>query len=107
MSTYNIIASTDECTVVSEYIPVKKRSDAYQSEAALEEQFIKDLQSQGYEYLKIDSEDALISNLRKQLEKLNDYRFTDSEWKRFFSTSISSSNDSITEKTRKIQKDHV
>ena len=107
MSTYNIIASTDECTVVSEYIPVKKRSDAYQSEAALEEQFIKDLQSQGYEYLKIDSEDALISNLREQLEKLNSYRFTDSEWKRFFSTSISSSNDSITEKTRKIQKDHV
>ena len=107
MSTYNIIASTDECTVVSEYTPVKKRSDAYQSEAALEEQFIKDLQSQGYEYITIEDEGALISNLRRQLEKLNSYQFSDNEWKRFFSTCISSSNDSIVEKTKRIQKDHV
>ncbi|MBE6521670.1 MAG: type I restriction endonuclease subunit R [Thermoplasmata archaeon] len=107
MSTYNIIASTDECTVVSEYTPVKKRSDAYQSEAALEEQFIKDLQSQGYEYIRINSEDDLKNNLRKQLEKLNGYAFSEDEWKRFFSTCISSSNDSIEEKTRRIQKDHV
>lgn len=107
MSTYNIIASTDECTVVSEYTPVKKRSDAYQSEAALEEQFIRDLQSQGYDYITIQSEEDLKNNLRRQLEKLNNYDFSDDEWNRFFSTCIASSNDSITEKTRRIQKDHV
>ena len=107
MSTYNIIASTDECTVVSEYTPVKKRSDEYQSEAALEKQFIEDLQSQGYEYLFIETEDALKSNLRRQLEKLNNYTFSDSEWSRFFDTCISSSNDSIVEKTRRIQNDHI
>ena len=107
MSIYNIIASTDECTVVSEYTPVKKRSDAYQSEAALEKQFIEDLQSQGYEYIKINNESELKNNLRKQLENLNNYQFSDNEWSRFFNTCISSSNDSIIEKTLRIQKDHV
>jgi len=107
MTSYNIIASTDESTVVSEYESIKKRSDAYQSEAALEEQFIKDLQSQGYEYISVKDDVALQSNLRLQLEKLNDYHFSDSEWNRFFYQCISSNNDSIEEKTRRIQKDHV
>ncbi|MBR4226602.1 MAG: type I restriction endonuclease subunit R [Candidatus Methanomethylophilaceae archaeon] len=107
MSTYNVVAATDEFTVVSEYVPVKKRSDAYQSEAALEEQFIKDLESQGYEYILIDSEEALKANLRRQLERLNGITFTDQEWERFFGTFICSANEGIVEKTRRIQKDHV
>lgn len=107
MSTYNIIASTDECTVVTEYTSTTKRSEAYQTEAALEGEFIKQIQSQGYDYINIDNEDALISNLRIQLEKLNDYHFSDEEWKRFFNEILASSNDGIVEKTRKIQQDHV
>ena len=106
-STYNIIASTDEYTVVTEYTSTTKRSEAYQTEAALEEEFIKQIQSQGYDYINIDNEDALISNLRIQLEKLNDYHFSDGEWKRFFNEILASSNDGIVEKTRKIQQDHV
>ena len=102
MSTYNIIASTDECTVVTEYTSTTKRSEAYQTEAALEGEFIKQIQSQGYDYINIDNEDALISNLRIQLEKLNDYHFSDGEWKRFFNEILASSNDGIVEKTRKI-----
>ena len=39
MSTYNIVLSTNESTVVTEYEPQAKRSDAYQSEAALEAGF--------------------------------------------------------------------
>ena len=107
MSTYNIIASTDECTVVTEYTSTTKRSEAYQTEAALEGEFIKQIQSQGYDYINIDNEDALISNLRIQLEKLNNYHFSDEEWKRFFNEILASSNDGIVEKTRKIQQDHV
>lgn len=73
MSEYNVVMSTAESTVVTEYEPQQTRSDAYQSEAALENAFIKMLTEQGYQYLKIDSPSALIDNLRHQLEKLNNY----------------------------------
>ena len=104
MSQFNIIASTDESTVVSEYQPQLTRSDAYQSEAALESAFIKMLTRQGYEYLNnITSSTALIHNLRLQLEKLNNYKFSDREWKSFFEENISNANLDIAEKTRIIQ----
>ena len=50
MSIYNIVASTDEATVVSEYIPDKSaRSEKYQSEADLEREFIRQLEAHGFE----------------------------------------------------------
>ena len=107
MAEYNIIMSTNEATVVSEYEPQQTRSDAYQSEAALESAFIKMLTEQGYTYLQIHSSDELIKNLRLQLEQLNGYTFTDNEWQRFFSQNIANNNESIVEKTRKIQEDSV
>ena len=107
MSEYNIIVSTAEATVVSEYEPQKTRSDAYQSEADLEKAFIKQLTEQGYTYLHIHNSDELVNNLRLQLEKLNDYQFSDDEWKRFFSQNLANGNDGIVEKTRLIQEDNV
>ena len=107
MSYFNIVAETNENTVVTEYTPVAKRSDAYQSEAALEAEFIRLLTEQGYEYLPIHSEADLIINLRRQLEKLNNYVFSDSEWKQFFSDCVANKNEGIAEKTRKIQEDYV
>ena len=107
MSQYNLIFSTSESTVVAEYEPQGSRSDAYQSEAALEDAFIKLLSEQGYEYLTIHDSDALVSNLRVQLEKLNKYSFSDAEWKRFFSQNISNANEGIEDKSRKIQEDNV
>ena len=107
MSQYNLIAATGESTVVAEYTPETRRSESYQSEAALEQEFIHMLTAQGYEYLTIHDEAALIANLRRQLEKLNDYTFTDAEWERFFKDCIASANEGIMEKTRKIQSDHV
>ena len=104
---YNIIASSNESTVVAEYTPEPHSAEAYQSEAALEREFIRNLQAQGYEYITIPDEAALIANLRRQLELLNDYAFTDTEWERFFKDSIAAANDGIVEKTRKIQSDHV
>lgn len=55
----------------------------------------------------IHNEAALIVNLRRQLESLNDYVFSDSEWEQFFTECIASANEGIVEKTRKIQTDHV
>lgn len=107
MSYFNIVAETNENTVVTEYTPVTKRSDAYQSEAALEAEFIRLLTEQGYEYLPIHSEKDLVLNLRRQLEKLNNYVFSDSEWKQFFSDCVANKNEGIAEKTRKIQEDYV
>lgn len=107
MSTYNIVLSTNESTVVTEYEPQAKRSDAYQSEAALEAAFIKMLSEQGYEYVEIHNAAALIVNLRRQLERLNNYQFTDKEWDSFFKNKIANANEGIVEKTRKIQEDHV
>ena len=107
MSTYNIVAQSSESTVVTEYKPQAKRSEAYQSEAELEKEFISLLEELGYEYLMIHKETDLIDNLRTQLEKLNDYRFSDDEWKRFFREELANSKDGIVEKTRLIQEDHV
>lgn len=107
MQAFNVIATTTEDTVVAQYEPAKKRSDSYQSEAALEKEFIQMLTQQGYEYLPIHKEADLIANLRRQLELLNDYVFTDSEWEQFFSDAIANPNEHIVEKTRKIQEDYV
>ena len=107
MTSFNIIAATTENTVVTSYEPVAKRSDSYQSEAALEREFIQILTQQGYEYLPIHHEADLIANLRLQLEALNGYQFTDSEWEQFFTGAIANPNEHIVEKTRKIQEDFV
>lgn len=104
---YNMILSTSESTVVAEYEPQARRSDAYQSEASLEQAFIKMLGEQGYEYVTIHHEEDLITNLRKQLEALNQYTFTDKEWDIFFKHKIANHNEGIVEKTRKIQEDYV
>ena len=107
MSTYNVVAASNESTVVTEYEPQSKRSDAYQSEAALEQAFIKMLEEQGYAYLPIHDNADLVANLRRQLELLNNYTFTDKEWDFFFKDKIANANDGIKEKTRRIQEDNI
>ena len=84
MAYFNIVAQSSESTVVTEYKPQAKRSDAYQSEAELEREFIRLLGELGYEYLPIHKEKDLVDNLRLQLEAVNGYRFSDEEWGRLF-----------------------
>ena len=107
MTQYSVIASTSEDTVIAQYESKVPRSEAYQSEADLEKEFISLLQQQGYEYLQVHNEEGLIANLRRQLERLNSYTFTDSEWQRFFTTVIANPNNHIVEKTRMIQEEHI
>ena len=107
MNRYNIVISTDESTVVAEFNPSYRSASEYQSEANPEKEFILHLTEQGYEYLTINSEDALIQNLRMQLGRLNKITFSDSEWEQFFVKCIANDNEGIVEKTRKIQDDHI
>lgn len=107
MSKYNVVMEMNDSTVVTEYETVKRKSDSYQSEAALEKEFIRMLTEQGYEYLQIHDSETLVNNLRYQLELLNNYKFSESEWNRFFNNNIANNNDGIVEKTRKIQEDHI
>lgn len=104
---YNIIAETNEATVVSEYIPPVRRKRSYQSEAELEKNFIEDLQEQGYEYLTIKTEDDLVENLKKQIEKLNKITFSGTEWARFYGHYLANDTEGIVEKTFSIQSDYI
>ena len=107
MAQYTVISQSNEETVVAEYKPVASRSDAYQSEAALEREFIRMLGEQSYEYVSIHEEQDLLNNLRIQLSILNDYRFSDSEWRQLYNNCIAKPNAGIKEKTQIIQEDHV
>lgn len=104
---YNLVAESTQSTVVGEYVADSVRVAHYQSEADLERAFIKQLETQAYEYLPITSEADLVLNLRKQLEKINDFTFTDSEWEQFFISELANPNQSIAEKTATIQEDHI
>jgi len=104
---YEPIAVSSESTVVTEFIPDAAGESAYQSEADLEREFIRLLQGQAYDYLRITTEAQLIANLRTQLEALNNITFSDPEWAQFFSEKIAGANDGIVEKTVRIQEDHV
>jgi len=104
---YEPIAVSSESTVVAEYVPDARTATSYQSEAELEREFIRLLQSQAYEYLPLTSEEQLVANLRTQLETLNGITFSEDEWQRFFETSIASKNEGIVEKTVRVQEDHV
>ena len=107
MIKYDLIAQSNESTVVSEYIADYKKSTNYQTEQQLEQEFIKQLKSQAYQYLDIHTEQDLIKNLRTQLEKLNDTKFSDNEWEQFFKTHIANKSANIEDKTRTIQEDYI
>ena len=104
---YNLVAENTQSTVVAEYVPEENRAEHYQSESDLEKAFIEQLTSQAYEYLSITSEDDLVTNLRTQLEKINDYKFSDGEWEQFFVSELANPNQNIEEKTATIQEDYI
>jgi type I restriction enzyme R subunit len=107
MEDYKIIAENPESTVVAEYVSPYKREAKYQSEAELEKSFIELLEKQAYSFISITSEKDIIDNLKQQLELLNDYQFSDKEWKEFYKTKIANQNSGIVEKTKIIQVDHI
>lgn len=104
---FNIVIQQSNLTVMTHYEEPVHEAQRYQSEAALEEGFIRQLVAQGYERLSIDTEQGLIDNLRTQLEKLNNIRLSDAEWKRLFTQEIANENLNIEDKTERIQRDPI
>ena len=105
---YDIVSQNTQSTVVSHYEkPGVVCETSYQSEQDLERDLIDRLQRQGYEYLPIHQETELVANLRRQMERLNDYQFTDGEWQRFFKTEIANEGKGIEDKAFTIQQDPV
>lgn len=111
MTQYNTIAELQNFIVLDSYTKnflINEPPAGYQSEAALEHELIKDLQGQGYEYLpNLVTPEALLANVRKQLQTLNNVAFTDAEWKRFLEEYLDKSSDNIVDKTRKVQDDYI
>lgn len=111
MAQYNTIAESNNFIILDEYdksYVACEPSVGYQTEASLEREFIQDLQNQGYEYLPdLKTPDALLANVRRQLQLLNNVVFTDSEWKRYVEEYLDKPSDSLVEKTRKLQDNHI
>jgi len=104
----NTIAESNNFIVLDRYVKDWKVADSYQSEGDLEREFIRDLVSQGYEYLPaLNTPGALLANVREQLQTLNGVDFLDGEWSRFVETWLDRPSDGIVEKTRKVQDDYV
>ncbi|MDO4814149.1 MAG: type I restriction endonuclease subunit R [Gemella sp.] len=102
------IAEQTNGIIIAEYKSEYNVSRGYQTEAELEKNFISDLVSQGYEYANhIRSSEALLENLKVQIEKLNNVSFTESEWERFNKEYLNAPNDGKLEKTRKIQDNYI
>lgn len=101
------IAEMQGGIVLARFEKPERRVEEYQTESQLEENMINNLVSQGYERLDVRSMDDLYANLRVQIEKLNDIKFSDSEWKRLLLEYLDAPNDGIIEKTRKIQENHI
>ncbi|MGX1101581.1 type I restriction endonuclease [Amorphus sp. MBR-141] len=102
------IAETNRFIVLDKYVRAWEAAGNYQSEADLERELIQDLAHQGYEYrADLKSTDAMLANVRTQLQALNDVQFTDEEWARFVETYLDRPSDSATDKTRKIHDDYI
>ena len=109
MTQYKTIAESNHFIVLDQYKKfVEEPNAGYQTEGSLEREFIRDLQAQGYEYLQgLNNNDALVKNLRAQLQRLNNVVFSDAEWQRFLEEYLDKTSDSLIEKTRKIHDDYI
>lgn len=111
MAYYNTIAESNNFIVLDDYenySMLNEPSVVYQTESSLEREFIQDLVNQGYEYLPdLNTPEALLANVRVQLQVLNDVVFTDSEWDRYVEEYLDKPSDSLVEKTRKLQDDYI
>lgn len=108
MINYSAIAESNNFIVLDKYIKKSLVAENYQSEGDLEWELIQDLQNQGYEYLKeLNNPEAMLANVRKQLQALNNVTFTDGEWLRFVETFLDKPSEGIVDKTRKVHDDYI
>ena len=108
MSDYKTIAESKNFIVLDKYTPDWKVAESYQTEAQLERELIQDLVNQGYEFVpSLNTPQALLANVRVQLQALNNVAFSDAEWQRFVESWLDKASDGMVEKTRKVHDDHI
>ena len=102
------IAEANRFIVLDRYIKEWMAAESYQSEADLERELIEHLIKQGYEFLpKLKTPEAMLANVRVQLQALNSVEFSEEEWKRFVDNYLDKPSDGIVDKTRKIHDDYI
>ena len=108
---YKTIAESNQFIVLDEYKKITGVNESpigYQSEADLEKELVQDLVQQGYEHVpQLTNQKAMLANVRVQLQQLNQMQFTDSEWQRFIVEYLDKPNDTLVDKTRKIQDNYI
>ena len=108
MTEYKAIAESNNFIVLDKYTKQHQVQECYQSEYDLERELIQDLVNQGYEYLPaLNNPEAMLANVREQLQRLNKVEFLDGEWQRFVVTYLDKPSDTIVDKTRKIHDDYI
>src|SRR5690606_12169323 len=108
---YKTIAESNNFIVLDKYTKYSVANEApasYQTEAALEKEFIQDLINQGYENpININSAESMLANVREQLQLLNNMEFSDGEWARFVEEYLDKPSDNLVDKTRKIHDNYI
>ena len=108
MADYKTIAESNKFIVLDKYTKEWSVAESYQSESDLERDLIEDLVNQGYEFLPtLNNPSAMLTNVREQLQTLNNVAFLDGEWQRFVETFLDKPSDTIVDKTRKIHDDYI
>ena len=101
------IVESNNFIVLDKYTRIEQPR-TYQTESDLERELIADLQAQGYEYRPdLRTPDALLLNLREQVQTLNGVLFTDAEWLRFLVEYLNKPIDSLIDRTRKLHDNHI
>lgn len=101
------IVESDNFIILEKYTKIEQPSQ-YQTEADLEKELIADLRQQGYEYLTyLTTPEALLANLKTQMEVLNNVVFTDAEWLRFLDEYLNKPSDSLIDRTRKLHDNYI
>ena len=110
MSQFKTIAESNNFIVLDKYTKCSEVNEppaVYQTEAALEKEFIQDLINQGYENPSLTNIEAMLANVRVQLQALNNMEFSNSEWARFVEEYLDKPSDNLVEKTRKIHENYI
>jgi type I restriction enzyme R subunit len=110
MTQFKTIAESNNFIVLDKYTKYSEVNEppaVYQTEAALEKEFIQDLINQGYENPNLNTIEAMMANVRVQLQALNNMEFSDSEWARFVEEYLDKPSDNLVEKTRKIHENYI
>lgn len=106
--TTSTVAEMTNGIILAKYEKIKNEvQETYQNEMQLENEMIENLLAQGYERFNAKKNEDLYKNLKIQIERLNNVKFTEDEWQRFLIEFLDSPNDGMIEKTRKIQENYI